>query len=135
MREKWNAFVSGKLANVNKQNMSELVSCFLSRIMRLSKLYYQDNFVISINLLTSKVLAKLFSLLTHVSYVVFLKVRDYIYFKLSFIKLFTCFVCIPLGNFTVCVFVLCWVHFNNPLSLPTPPHQLLGITKFFVFMS
>lgn len=39
------------------------------------------------------------SLSTHVSYVVFLKVRDYIYFKLSFIKLFTCFVCIPLGNF------------------------------------
>lgn len=37
--------------------------------------------------------------------------------------------------FTVCVFVLCWVHFNNPLSLPTPPHRLLGITKFFVFMS
>lgn len=37
--------------------------------------------------------------------------------------------------FTVCVFVLCWVHYNNPLSLPTPPHQLLGITKFFVFMS
>ena len=55
--------------------------------------------MISINLLTSKVLAKLFSLLTHVSYVVFLKVRDYIYFKLSSIKLFTCFVCIPSGNF------------------------------------
>ena len=91
--------MSGKLANVNKQNMSELVSCFLSRIMRHSKFYYQDNFVISINLLTSKVLAKLFSLLTHVSYVVFLKVRDYIYFKLSSIKLFTCFVCIPWGNF------------------------------------
>lgn len=84
--------MGGKLANVNKQNMSELVSCFLSRIMRHSKFYYQDNFVISINLLTSKVLAKLFSLSTHVSYVVFLKVRDYIYFKLSFIKLFTCFV-------------------------------------------
>ena len=44
--------------------------------------------MISINLLTSKVLAKLFSLSMSV-----------IYFKLSFIKLFTCFVCIPLGNF------------------------------------
>jgi len=27
VREKWNAFVSGKLADVNKQNLSELVSC------------------------------------------------------------------------------------------------------------
>lgn len=116
MREKWNAFVSGKLANVNKQNMSELVSCFLSRIMRHSKFYYRDNFVISINLLTSKVLVKLFSLLTHVSYVVFLKVRDYIYFKLSFIKLFTCFVCIPLGNF-YCVFLYC---VGSILTTPSP---------------